>query len=259
MGALGDGIRRAIGFLTRLPAGGDHAGDLTPAFWAFPLVGAGIGAGGGLVYVTGAFFGLPPMAAVILALMATMLLTGALHEDGLADTADGFGGGADRAAKLVIMRDSRIGTYGVLTLILVIGLKVTLLTQIGARGSDPTAVIAALVAAGSLSRAAMLLIPAFAGPARAEGLGAALSRPAPVMVIVPAVLAAAILAAVLVRFGWVPILWSLIAAGVSTTGVAVLAVRQVGGYTGDILGAAQQISETVILVALTTTMTGASS
>ncbi len=256
--ALG-GLRVAIGFLTRIPVGCAHDSDLRAAFWAFPLVGGAVGLVGGAVYAASLLVGLPLVAAVIFALMAMALLTGALHEDGLADMADGFGGGNDRATKLAIMRDSRIGTYGVLTLGLVIGLKVTLLTHIGARTPEIMTVVAALAVAGVLSRAAMLLIPVVLDPAQTDGLGAALGRPRFVLVIVPVGLAMAILLLALFRFGWTPIFWSLVAASGGIGAVAVLAVRQVGGYTGDVLGAAQQISETAILVALAATMTGASS
>ena len=253
----GDELRLAVGFLTRVPVGAVQADDLTRALWAFPIVGAGIGLAGGVVYGVGMLAGLPPMGAVILSLITTALLTGALHEDGLADTADGFGGGSGPAEKLAIMRDSRIGTYGVLALGLVIGLKVTLLTHIGARASDPIAVIAALATAGALSRAAMLAIPAFADPARSDGLGAGMSKLQRNQLLVPWALAAVIAGLALFRFGWTPALWAAAAAIVGAWSIGRLAVRQVGGYTGDVLGAAQQISETAILVALAATMVGA--
>ena len=106
----------ATAFLTRMPVPPGHwPPNLARAYRAFPLVGAGIGAAIGALYLLLLRSGLPAIAAAALALGAGALLTGALQEDGLADIADGFGGGGDRVAKLEVMRDSRIGTYGVLT------------------------------------------------------------------------------------------------------------------------------------------------
>ena len=109
-----------LAFLTRLPVrcalGGE--GSLARAAWAFPIVGALVGAFGALAFWGAALVGLHPFVAGVLAVAATLLVTGALHEDGLADTADGFGAGGSRERKLEIMRDSRIGTYGVVALVL---------------------------------------------------------------------------------------------------------------------------------------------
>ena len=110
----------AFGLLTRLPVAdltppGDYA-DPARAVWAYPLAGLAVGLIGGLVYWLAAALAIPPMIAGVLALGAMVLATGGLHEDGLADTADGLGGGRDKARKLEIMRDSRIGSYGVIAL-----------------------------------------------------------------------------------------------------------------------------------------------
>ncbi len=258
LGRPGQSWRLAVSFLTRIPIGPDGGSDLPAAFWAFPLVGAAIGLSGGVVCVLAVLAGLPLMGAVILALMAMAWLTGALHEDGLADTADGFGGGGDRDAKLAIMRDSRIGTYGVLTLILVIGLKITLVTHIGARTGNLAGVIAALAAAAAISRAAMLILPAFLRPARADGLGRSVADAEPARLVAPVAVAVAVSGAALWRYGWSPFWGSIILGGMTTFGVTVLAARQIGGYTGDTLGAAQQISETAILAVLAATMEGVS-
>src|SRR5581483_1985388 len=116
-----DDLVTASLFLTRLPLARllrapppASAEALTHALRAFPLVGAAIGLIAALVYWVAALFGLAPLPGALLAVGATVLLTGGLHEDGLADCADGFGGGRDRDSKLAIMRDSRIGSYGVL-------------------------------------------------------------------------------------------------------------------------------------------------
>ncbi len=245
----GQSSRLAVSFLTRVPVNA-AGGDLQSAFWAFPLVGAAIGLIGGGVYALAVLAGLPLMAAVILAFMAMAWLTGALHEDGLADTADGFGGGRDREAKLAIMRDSRIGSYGVLTLILVMGLKITLVTHIGARTGEIITVVAALTAAAATSRGAMLFVPVLLGPARADGLGRSVAETLPLRLVAPAVLAVAVTGIAGWHIGWVPATGSIIGASLAIVAVAWLAARQIGGYTGDTLGAAQQISETASLVAL---------
>src|SRR5258708_2854655 len=114
-----DDLRVAGAFLTRLPMphpDGPILPNFARAHRAFPVVGALIGAVTGFTYLGLHAIGLPSLAAAALALGASALLTGALHEDGLADMADGFGGGRDKAGKLEIMRDSRLGTYGALAL-----------------------------------------------------------------------------------------------------------------------------------------------
>src|SRR5579872_1158341 len=130
----------ATAVLTRLPVAprdanmleGAAAGEgaVAMASWAFPAVGAGIGMIAALVMFVAASFGLGEAPAALLALVAAGLVTGALHEDGLADTADGFGGGRTRDEKLAIMRDSRQGTYGIIALILSIGLRAVALASI---------------------------------------------------------------------------------------------------------------------------------
>src|SRR4051812_14340659 len=114
-----DDLIVAATFLTRVPLHAivqphDPRASLAQALRAFPLIGALIGLAAGLVYAAAGLLGLAPLAAALVAIGASIALTGALHEDGLADCADGFGGGRERDAKLAIMRDSRIGTYGVL-------------------------------------------------------------------------------------------------------------------------------------------------
>ena len=119
--ALSTELKTGLAFLTRLPLAPDASttgADISRASWTFPVIGAGIGALGGIVYWIAHGLGLPPFVCGTLAVGATVLITGALHEDGLADTADGFGGGTTQERKLEIMRDSRVGTYGALALIL---------------------------------------------------------------------------------------------------------------------------------------------
>ncbi|MFN5713624.1 MAG: adenosylcobinamide-GDP ribazoletransferase, partial [Bradyrhizobium sp.] len=128
-----DDLRIAIAFLTRLPM--PHPDGARPESFAraqrlFPLVGAGIGAAVGLFCLLLRSIGVPDLAAAALTLGGAALLTGALHEDGLADVADGFGGGRDVAAKLEIMRDSRLGTYGALALVVSFASKLAALAAL---------------------------------------------------------------------------------------------------------------------------------
>jgi cobalamin synthase len=126
-------VKIALIFLTRLPlrhAGAITGEDLARASWANPIAGALIGASGALVYLIAYSIGLPPLLSALLAVAATILITGALHEDGLGDVADGFGGAFEREKKLAIMRDSRIGTYAGLALILSVAIRAAALTAI---------------------------------------------------------------------------------------------------------------------------------
>ena len=150
----------ATAVLTRLPvaAAAPEEGAVAAASWAFPAVGAGIGMIAGLILFVASLFGIGVAPASLLALVAAGLLTGALHEDGLADTADGFGGGRDRDEKLEIMHDSRQGTYGILALILSIGLRAAALFAIGSPIDGALALIAAHAVSRSFLAPAMLLL-----------------------------------------------------------------------------------------------------
>ncbi len=235
--ALHDG-KVAMAFLTRLPVRAQRpwqAADLAASVAMFPLVGALVGLVGGLIYAGAMALGLPPLPASVLAVAALISTTGALHEDGLADLADGLGG-ASRAEKLEIMRDPRVGSFGVIALVL------TLLARVGALAAlaAPAEVVAALVAAGALSRAllpiAMLALP----QARTEGLAARAGRPHPGRVAAAA--AIAILIALLLLPAAVA-LSAMVLAALAGALVAMLACRQLGGVTGDVLGAIQQFAE----------------
>ncbi len=240
-----DDIFLALGFLTRLPLGAapDRAlGSLAQASWAFPLVGVLIGVLGALAFKVAALLGLPTLVAAFIAILATILVTGGLHEDGLADTADGFGGGTDRESKLAIMRDSRSGAYGVLALLFSVGLRSAALAAIAGGGS----VLAALIAAHAVSRGALPLVLRGLEPARSDGLGAEAGRPEPTIAWTAGVLGA--IAALLALGLWSGLL-ALLFAGAAMALVAALARRQIGGYTGDVLGAIEQTGEIVVLLA----------
>ncbi len=241
-------LRRAGQLLTRVPLPGDPAppvpGAAARSLRVCPLVGALLGFAAGLVLVAADAAGLPAVAGPLLALAAAALLTGGLHEDGLADTADGFGARRTPAERLAIMRDSRIGTYGVLALGLALALKVAALAALA-----PGAACAALAAAGALSRATVPAVAIALPPARSDGLGAGLGRPSGATAAIALLLGLGLAATAV---GPLAAARAAAAAAIATVALALLARRQVGGYTGDVLGATQQTTETAMLLALST-------
>jgi adenosylcobinamide-GDP ribazoletransferase len=238
----------ATAVLTRLPVSPREAdattqqGTVAAACWAFPAVGAGIGFIAGAVMVLAALSGLGTAPSALLALVAGGLVTGALHEDGLADTADGFGGGRDRDEKLAIMRDSRQGSYGIIALILTIGLRAAALYTI----AEPVEGALALIAAHAASRAALAPALYLLRPARDDGLGATAGRPRLATTLIAVAIGAVVALGALgpVRGGVALILMT-----AAVAGTAMLARRQIGGYTGDVLGAFEQVGEIVMLLA----------
>jgi adenosylcobinamide-GDP ribazoletransferase len=169
------------------------------------------------------------------------LTTGCLHEDGLADTADGFGGGNTSERKLDIMRDSHIGVYGVCALAL------SLVLRVGAVASLPSthAVVWALIAAHAAARAAMPAFMLLLPPARSDGLAFDAGRPPREAVAAAAVIGFLILA-ICLHLGHGVLALILLAVVVAL--MAWLAMRQIGGQTGDVLGALEQVSEIVVLL-----------
>ncbi|MDE5459624.1 adenosylcobinamide-GDP ribazoletransferase [Bradyrhizobium sp. CSS354] len=237
-------LRMAVSFVTILPvASSKPAGDgaIARAAWALPVAGLAVGLAGALVYKLASRFGLAPNLAALLALAATALVTGALHEDGLADTADGLGGGRTRERKLEIMRDSRIGTYGVCALILSFGLRWSALAAI----ANPWAVALALCAAHTAARAGLPAFMSQVSPARPDGLSASAGSPPGRSIVIA--FAVGILALVL-ALGPGKALVSLILLSLAGLMLARLAIRQIGGQTGDILGAFEQSGEILILL-----------
>jgi adenosylcobinamide-GDP ribazoletransferase len=242
-----DDLLCAVAFLTRVPM--PHPDGAVPpnfarAHRAFPLVGAGIGAVIGAVYLALALIGMPRLAAAAVALGVGVVLTGALHEDGLADVADGFGGGRDRAAKLEIMLDSRLGTYGALVLL------VTFIAKVSAIAALPgAAVLPGLIAAHALARAPLTVMAMTMPNARDEGLAATAGTPDQLTAASAAILAIVVAFAVL---PWTDAILAALVAAASAGCVALLAYRQIGGKTGDVMGGAEQVAETAILLLLAT-------
>ncbi len=237
------GLALAVAFLTILPVrvgANAAAGGLGSAAGWFPLVGAAIGAlAGGVRAGTEPLLG--SAAATVLAMAALVIVTGALHQDGLADTADGLGVRGDRGRRLAAMRDSSTGVFGALALIGWALLLFTALEPLSTREG-----LAALIAAGALSRWAALVHTAAAPAARADGLGAgfAVGRTALLSASAIALLATGLVA------GLVP--------GLAATGAAVAiallsalaARRAVGGRTGDTIGATVAVAELAVCTTL---------
>ena len=245
-------MQLALMLLTRLPAGRlpDPAPSIGSAIWAFPLAGAVLGGAAALVFLGAMALGLPVSLAAGLALGAQVILSGGLHEDGLADTADGLWGGQTRARRLEIMRDSRIGSYGVLALILSLGLRWQGLIWLGAL--DPQIAALALVGLAMTSRVAPALLLIVLPPARADGLGHGARGATGVRA------GMAVLLGFAVWGGLAPlaVLAVLGAQALVTLGVGAVAQRKLGGQTGDILGAGQQLAEVAGYLALVAILAG---
>ncbi len=240
---VGD-LTASLGFLTRLPmartapAGGT---DIGRAAWAFPIAGIVVGMIGAIVYVFAYKLGFRAWPSATLGIVATLAVTGCLHEDGLADTADGFGGGATRERKLDIMRDSRIGTYGVCALIASILIRAGALASLG----DPKLVAMALIAAHGAARATLPAFMALLPPARSDGLSHAAGQPPQDRAMVAGGLGILILVLFL---GLTPGILALILLVGAIALMAWLSMRQIGGQTGDVIGALEQVGEVIVLL-----------
>lgn len=244
-----DRLRAVAMFYTRLPIPGTASGPtLAQSSTVVPIIGAAIGAAGGIVFALALGLHVPPLVAALLAVGTTMALTGALHEDGLADTADGLGamlaGGRDLEAGLAIMRDSRIGSFGVLALILSVGLRAAALAAL-----PPWAGAAALIAAHAGSRGLLPMVMVRLVPARADGLAVQAGRPEGDTALAAAGIGTLI---ALVALGLTAGAVAMLAAAGAAWAIAALARRLIGGYTGDLLGAIEQGGETVVLIVAAT-------
>ncbi|HEX5686851.1 MAG TPA: adenosylcobinamide-GDP ribazoletransferase [Ideonella sp.] len=243
----------ALQFLTRMPAPrwvGYQPDWLNQSARHFTLVGGLVGAFGALV-LAGAAWGWPPMVAALIALAASLALTGAFHEDGLADSFDALGGAVSRERALQIMKDSRIGSYGAAALVLALAGRAVLWAELIAR--DTGLAVAALVLSAAWGRSAAVLLMAwlpYAGDAehaKAKPLAQSVGR---------------------IELGWT-LAWSLVAATLASMALpagrlaAALAAtvlmvvvmqrwltRRLGGYTGDTLGATEQLTELAVLLVL---------
>jgi adenosylcobinamide-GDP ribazoletransferase len=240
--AAGD-IVLSLMFCTRLPlapAAPVASGDFARAAWAMPVAGAVVGAFGSLAFAMSARLGLAPPVAAALALAATLAATGCLHEDGLADTADSFGG-ADRARKLEIMRDSRLGSYGACALVVSLLLRWSAVASIADSGMVALALVASHAAARAPLPGFMALIP----PARSDGLAGTAGVPPRAAAVVAALIGAVVL---VLCIGPVAAMIAVALLAAASAVIAGVCVQAVGGHTGDVLGALEQVNEVLILL-----------
>ena len=241
-------LKLCLGLLTRVPVRIDRPVaplEVARASRWFPLVGALVGAVSAATLCLGVLLGIPDMVIALIVIGVSILLTGAIHEDGLADVADGFGGGFDRSARLEIMRDSRVGAYGVIALVLSIGLKAALLAALIGAGVQ-IAVIAVIVAAMA-SRLTPVLLMRCLAPARRDGMAVAAGMPDAASARIAWGLS---LAGLLLLPSWPAMLTTVAAILVVFAGLGALATRRIGGQTGDVLGAGQQVTEILVLLGL---------
>ncbi|MCD7059593.1 adenosylcobinamide-GDP ribazoletransferase [Pelagibacterium xiamenense] len=247
-GNLGADMIMALRFYSRLPSGSTphERPDLKRIAMAVPFAGLVIGIGPAALLFLATIGGVPPLFSVFVALAGFAAVTGAMSEDAIADAADGLFGGATRERRLEILKDSRHGTYGVLAIVFIIGLKAAALSAIAAR--NPLAAMLVWLAAGLLARSAALYLPLVLGQARAEGAAATvggLTRNAFAGGTIFATLIAFVLAAPFV--GVLGFVIALVLGLLVLLGWTRLCDRLVGGVTGDLIGAAQALVEIVVL------------
>jgi adenosylcobinamide-GDP ribazoletransferase len=253
--AFVEAVGRALRFYSRLPvppilAGADAGLGFAAMAPAIPVAGAVIGLVAALAFALACALGLDILVASLVAVGCGVAVTGALHEDGLADMADAVFARVGAERRLEIMRDSRLGTFGVLALILAVGLRVTLVAQLALPFTSSAC--AALIAAGALSRGAGLMPLNLLAPARSDGAGAAAGRLPMRSFVRAALLACAIGFVVLLlgRFGIARAVYGCVAPFAASYGVTVLAREKIGGQTGDVAGAAQLAAELAVYLVL---------
>lgn len=227
--------------------------DFSRVVRALPLAGAAIGLVGALAFLVASGLGFGPYLAACAALAAILATTGVFHEDGLADTADGLWGGSTPERRLEIMRDSRIGSYGAAALTLDLMIRVGLIAALAGRMSA-LATALAIVTAGAVSRTVGLMPFLLLTPARSDGASHAAGRPTAAAFATTAVGSALISFLLLLPagFGLLAIVLALLLAAGGGAGVSRIARAKIGGHTGDIAGAAQQVGEIAFLAGLTT-------
>jgi adenosylcobinamide-GDP ribazoletransferase len=242
-------------FLTRVPIPFSRTLDAPPlaeTMRMFSVIGALLGCAIAMVLLAGRYLHLPDHLSAILAVAFGLLLTGALHEDGLADTADGLGGGKTRERRLEIMRDSRIGTYGALALFVAVGARAACFAAIV--DQNAIAVVVVLAASQSFSRAMVVDLLWATRPARLDGLSAYAGQPrrSVAMFAIAVGLFLTLLAGSFTSFEN-----AVLALGIglaATASIRAAAIKLLGGQTGDICGATQVTCEIVMLTAFLTVL-----
>lgn len=237
---LYDDFCTGAGLLSRLPLPGHRPRGVASA-WAWPVVGLVLG---GLAVLAGHValaLGLAAPLAAVVVLTVQVVLTGGLHEDGLADTADGLWGGWTRERRLEIMKDSRTGSYGVVALILGFAARITAVTLLLEAGA-----LGALVVAAVLSRGVLPGVMALVPNARVDGLSRGMGRPTRGAAALSAGIAVVL---ALLLAGWAAI-GAVLVVLLMACALSLLARARIGGQTGDILGAVQFVAEVAVLMVL---------
>jgi adenosylcobinamide-GDP ribazoletransferase len=238
------GLRLAVRLLTRVPlpwhpADTDRLAEAVP--W-LSLVGALVGLASAGVYAAGSLV-LPDAVAATLAIGSGIALTGALHEDGLGDTADALAGGWTRKERLRIMRDPGLGTFGVCAIGISLLLRVSALSML-----TPWSAAAALVAAHAVGRAAAIGVLGALTPIGGDGMGASYARNARPRHVLGGLVGGALIASATLGVLSLP---AMAAAAAGATGLGVMARRRIGGFNGDVLGATEQVAEVAVLLVVT--------
>lgn len=218
--------------------------------WASPIAGAVIGTIGATILMLAHTLELPSLIAACAAIFTIVVITGALHEDGLADTIDGLFGGTDRENKLHIMKDSHIGTFGVCALIFSISGRIFALAAI-TESTDAMIGALSLIAACSLSRTTGLVLPFTMPPARASGLAHFIGKPSLTIFIIAFILALLInLILLLPIFHFTALIGIWFLCGLTVITFRRFIAQQLGGQTGDTIGAIIQLTEIVFLIGI---------
>ena len=259
--AVAGDLAHCVRFYSRLPVPAlpwEQDAHALPSFprlvRVIPLAGLLLGLVPAAALIVALILDLGPWLSAMLAVAAMVLATGALHEDGLADVADSFGG-TTRDRRLEIMRDSRIGSFGATALFLALALRIGALAEIVSR-ADALAAVAAILITASLSRTAGLMPLVFLPPARRDGLSHAVGQPPRETFWLAAGIAGAI-AVVLGALAGLPpfgIALTIVLSGLAGLALTGFAARHLGGQTGDIVGAAQQVAEIAALIGLLTVL-----
>ncbi|MDQ0135324.1 adenosylcobinamide-GDP ribazoletransferase [Neorhizobium galegae] len=244
-------LARSVGFLSRLPVQDrffrGHDGTISRAVRAFPVAGLIIAALPALALLL--LRSGDPLLVSLLSLAVLTVLTGALHEDGLADAADGLGGGRDKDHALLIMKDSRIGAYGVVALVLSFGLRASALAALFRQ--DAVTAALAMLAVAAVSRAVMVAHWRLLPSARESGVAAGAGFPEDGARNVALFTGAAVALILLVPVVGLPkALLSLIITALAGVGFTRFVRQKLGGHTGDTIGATQQLSEIAMLATL---------
>ena len=244
LGGLARDLAVALAFYTRLPIRPQKPVDgaaLARASWCLPIVGALIGVIAGFAYWVSVRLNMPQLVAATIAVATSMMLTGCLHENGLANTADGFGGGTTPARALDIMRERRIGAIGACALIVSFALRVGAITDLPKAGL----VAWALIGAHTMARAGLPLFMRLVPPSGPDELAAQTVTPPPDRAWASLVIGAVIL---WIALGFTAALVAIVFMLLGNAVVALVSHRKVGGQTSDVLGAVEQAGECIVLM-----------